>query len=256
MNLVISQNMIANDVFVFLAVFSRLGAMIMLFPALGSSAIPAQVRLVLALSVSAVTMPVVASSFPALPDTPLAMTGFIVLEVTIGTIIGAVVRLVMSALQVAGTIIAFQTGLAFAQNFDPAQDSQSAIYASFLSITVMTLIFVTDLHHLLIGAMHQSYTVFPPGASLAWGELSELMVNTISETFVLGVQMATPFIAVGLLFYLGVGVLSRLMPQVQIFFVAMPANIWLGLLIFFLTISTMVMWFMDYFEAFLIRFLA
>ncbi len=255
MNYTISQDMIANDVFVFLAVFSRLGAMFMLFPALGSSAIPSQVKLVLALSVSAVIMPVVAPSFPAMPNTPFALAGAIILEVTIGAIIGAVARTVMSALQVAGTIIAFQTGLAFAQNFDPAQDSQSAIYASFLSITIMTLIFVTDLHHLLIGAMHQSYSVFPPGAALDWSQLSGLMVNTLSETFILGVQLATPFIAVGLLFYLGVGVLSRLMPQVQIFFVAMPANIWLGLLIFFLTISTMIMWFMDYFEAFLLRFL-
>jgi len=256
MNFTISQDMIANDVFIFLAVFSRLGAMIMLFPALGASAIPTQVRLVLALSVSAVTMPMVASSFVAMPDTPFTVAAFIVLEVTIGTIIGAVVRLVMSALQVAGTIIAFQTGLAFAQNFDPAQDSQSAIYASFLSICVMTLIFVMDLHHLMIGAMHQSYSIFPPGAALDWGELSNLMITTLSETFILGVQLATPFVAAGLLFYLGVGVLSRLMPQVQIFFVAMPANIWLGILIFFLTISTILMWFMDYLELFLIRFLA
>jgi len=256
MTLTINQDLIANDVFVFLAVFARLGAMLMLFPALGASTIPSQVKLIFALSVSLVTMPVVAPSFPAPPETLLTMAAFIALEATIGIIIGAVVRAVMSALQVAGTIIAFQTGLAFAQNFDPAQDSQSAIYASFLSLLAMTLIFVTDLHHLLIGAMYHSYAVFPPGNALPWGDLSELIVKTVSETFKLGVQMATPFIAVGLLFYLGIGVLSRLMPQVQIFFVAMPANILLGLLIFLLTISTMIIWFMDYFESFLNGFLA
>jgi len=256
MTLTISQDLIAKDVFVFLAVFARLGAMLMLFPALGATAIPSQVRLIFALSVSFVTMPVVASTFPAPPDTLLTMAGFILLEATIGIAIGAVVRTVMSALQVAGTIIAFQTGLAFAQNFDPAQDSQSAIYASFLSLLAMTLIFVTDLHHLLIGAMYHSYVVFPPGHALPWGDLSELAVKTVSETFVLGVQMATPFIAAGLLFYLGIGVLSRLMPQVQIFFVSMPANILLGILILFLTISTMTMWFMNYFESFLAGFLS
>ena len=70
----------------------------------------------------------------------------------------------------------------------------------------------------------------------------------VSGAFVLGVQLASPFLVFGLVFYIGIGLLSKLMPQIQIFFIAMPANIGLGLALKCLILGAMATWFLQYFE--------
>ena len=147
----------------------------------------------------------------------------------------------------AGTAIAFQTGLAFAQNVDPTQGGQSSIFGSFMSVLAVALIFATDLHHLMLVAMHDSYTLFKPGSGLPVGDFASLGIRTLANGFRVALQLAGPFLVFGLIFYLGIGVLARLIPQVQVFFLAMPANIFLGFLLLLLLLSTMMIWFTDYF---------
>src|SRR5690606_3131582 len=161
---------------------------------------------------------------------------------------GMSARLIMSSLHIAGNIIALQTGLAFAQNVDPTQGGQGAMIANFLSLLAVTLIFVTGLHHLLIAAMRDSYDLFRPGEMLPVGDFWQLAVMVVSGAFVLGLQLAAPFLVFGLVFYLGLGILSRLMPQIQIFFIAMPANIGLGLALLLLLLGAMMNWFLQDFE--------
>lgn len=143
--------------FTFMLIFSRLAAMIMLMPALGETSIPANVRLILALLLTFVMMPIVASSYGELPVTVAGLTFVVVTEIAVGLFIGGAARMIMSALHVAGNIIALQMSLAFAQNVDPTQGQQGVLIANFLSLTAVTLIFVTNLDHLLIAAMRDSY---------------------------------------------------------------------------------------------------
>lgn len=234
--------------FVFMLIFSRLGAMIMLMPAIGEIAVPTRVRLILALILSAVMMPLVADTYSAIPLTVPGLALAVVYEVLIGIFIGMSAQIVMSALHVAGNIIAMQTGLAFAQNVDPTQGTQSAIIASFLSMLAVTLIFATDLHHLLVAAMRDSYVLFKPGEILPVGDFLQMAVKAVSGAFVLGVQLSAPFVVFGLVFYIGLGLLSKLMPQIQIFFIAMPANIGLGFALLFLILGAMMTWFLQGFE--------
>lgn len=232
--------------FAFMLIFARVGTMLMLMPALGESTIPARLRLVFALALALVLYPIVADTYPALPAN---LPGILLLfagEILIGFFIGLIARMITGALQVAGSAIAFQMGLGFAQGVDPTQGVQGALLANFLTVLGITLIFATDLHHLLIAAIHDSYGLFTPGMLLPVGDAAELAVRTVVQTFRVGVQLAAPFIAFGLVFYLGLGVLSRLMPQIQIFFVAMPANIMLGLLMLFVLLATVMAWFLDH----------
>ncbi len=251
----ISHDFLSQQVFVFLAVFARMGALVMVMPALGAESVPANVRLVLGLALSVLVYAFVVETYPQMPVTSLALIVFAIAELLIGLAIGAIVRLVMSAVQTAGTLIAFQTSLAFAQNYDPTQGVQSALIGTFLSITAVTIIFVTNLHHLMIGALYDSYTLFPAGAQWEWQSLVQLATDTVAGSFILAVQLAAPFLIVSLVFYLGVGILSKLMPQVQIFFIAIPANILLGFLILMLVLSAMMLWFADYFQTVLGNFL-
>ena len=110
--------------------------------------------------------------------------------------------------------------------------------ATFLSVVAVALIFAFDLHHLLIRAIADSYTLFRPGGGLPTGDFAALAVKVVAESFLVAIQLAAPFLVFGLVFYVGLGILSRLMPQVQIFFVAMPANILLGFVILMLLMGS------------------
>jgi flagellar biosynthetic protein FliR len=156
-------------------------------------------------------------------------------------------RLIMSALETAGFLIAAQTGLAFAQTFDPGQGTQGAMVSTFLSLIGALLVFETGLHHLALGAISGSYVLLPPGNALPVGDMAELALTLASGAFALGLQLAAPFLVFGLIIYAVLGVLSRLMPQLQVFFLAMPLNILSGFVLLMLVIGVMMTKFLDFF---------
>jgi flagellar biosynthesis protein FliR len=239
-----------TDILIYALVFARVGAMVMTLPALGEAILPPRVRLMLALSLVVLLTPMVADLYPAgATSKPLMLVGMIGLETITGLAIGLLLRIVMTAVGTAGNVIAMQSGLAFAQTFDPSQQTQSALVSTFLSLLALVLIFAADLHHLLIAGIQQSFTLFPPGKLLPTGDFAKLAIETVSQAFMLGVQMASPFLVFGLILYGASGVVARLMPQVQIFFLAMPLNILAGFVLLALTISAMMLWFLDVFAA-------
>jgi flagellar biosynthetic protein FliR len=160
-------------------------------------------------------------------------------EIFIGAVLGLAARLTMSALQVAGSVIAQQIGLAFVTAIDPTQGEQGAIVGNFLSMLGVTLIFAVDLHHLVIAGLNDSYTLFAPGELPLLGDVAALTTRTVADAFRIGIQLSAPFLVFGLLFNVGLGVLSRLMPQMQVFFVGMPLTILLGLLILAFVLGAM-----------------
>ena len=229
-------------------VFARVGAMVMALPAIGEAIVPPRARLMLALGLTLVMVPAVGSLYPpGATANVLMLTGLIVSEIVTGLAIGLILRMVMSAVQVAGNLIATQTGLAFAQTFDASQGTQSALVSMFLSLLAVTLIFASELHHLLIAGVQHSFTLFPPGKLPPADDMLKLAVETTSGLFLTGVQMAAPFLVFGLIVYGASGVVSRMMPQLQIFFLAMPLNILAGFVILALSLSTMMLWFLDAF---------
>jgi flagellar biosynthetic protein FliR len=175
-------------------------------------------------------------------------------EIAVGLVLGGVARLLSSAAQVAGSTIAFQTGLSFAQTSDPTQGGvQGAIFGNFLAVLGVALIFAMDLHHLVLAAIYKSYEMFVPGVGFEIRDATSLATDVVASSFVVGVQMAAPFIVFGLVFYFGLGILARLMPQLQVFFIAMPANIGLGLVLFVLLLGMMMSWYIDHIEQFLLK---
>ena len=230
---------LADNVFAISLVFARIGSMLMLFPGFGETSVPARLRLALALLLAFIIVGLVGDKLPPIPEQPMQMAGLVGSEVLIGLMFGAIARLMMSALSVAGQVIGMQAGLAMAQTFDPSQGRQSAIFSSFLSLTGVVLIFTTGLHHMFITGLVGSYDLISPGALPLAADVKDLATNTVADSFRLGVQMAAPLIAFGLIFYLALGVLSRLMPQLQIFFIAMPLNVLVGVAIFAISMSAM-----------------
>ncbi len=232
-------------------VFARVGAIVMLIPGIGETYVPPRVRLAFALLLTLALTPVLASGLPALPPTMGGMVGWILRELIIGLMIGSVMRIFLSALGVAGEVVALQSTLSFAQTANPMQAQPGTTLAAFLTLLGVVLIFATDLHHLFIAGIAGSYRLITPGEPLMMGDAAELAIRTVADSFSLGVQLAAPVIVFGLIFNLAAGLVGRVMPQFQIFFAAAPLNILLGLSVFALSLGVLGMVFIDRYRAFL-----
>ena len=246
----ISLNWLPEAGFLYLLIFARVGTMLMLIPALGEQIIPARLRLSFALALTLVLYPVLTPGLPSMPPGLIEMLALLVHELAVGLILGAISRFVIMGTQIAGSVIAFQTGLTVAQAADPINGGlQGAIISSFLGFLGITLIFATDLHHVALAAIRDSYMIFSPTTPLMFADAAQMAIETVSGAFVIGVQMSAPFIVFGLVFYLGIGILARLMPQLQVFFIAMPATISIGLILVALLLAMMMGWYLMHFEA-------
>ena len=249
------DQLLPNDLFSIALVFMRIGAAMMLLPGFGESYVPPKVRLLIALALSLIVTPVVSASLPPMPEDTLNLLVLAGGEVAVGLFFGALARFLLSALHVAGVVIGFQTSLANAQIFDPINAQQGSLIGTFLNVVGVFLIFATDLHHMMLMALADSYTVFVPGAPPPIGELSETATRFLAQSFVLGLQISAPFIVVGMIFYIGLGLLARLMPQVQVFFIAVPLQIILGFSVMAMTLSAGLYWFLTNFESGLVGFI-
>ena len=232
----------------YLLVFARVGTMIMLFPGLGEMALSARFRLTIALVLAAILYPLHRGDYQIDLRSLNAVLMMLGQELLIGAVLGISARLAISALQYTGSVIAAQLGLGFVTEIDPTQGQQGVIFGNFLAMLGLVLIFATDLHYLIIGALDDSYSLFSPGEIPATGDMAALATRTVAGSFRIGMQLAAPFLVFGILFNLGLGLLSKLMPQMQVFFVGVPLSILIGFLILLVVLGAMMSNYLDYFK--------
>ncbi|WP_341704978.1 flagellar biosynthetic protein FliR [Ferrovibrio sp.] len=250
------QEIVAGNVYAFLLVFCRLGSAMMSLPGVGETSISPRFRLSIALLMAGVSVPVLGPTLPPLPAQPLHLAFFMLTEIGLGLAIGLLARLAISALHVAGTVIALQAGLAAAIFFDPNQGSQSAVVSSALVFMGITLIFVTDLHLMALQAAYDSYTLFPPLQAPAFGDFAEVATRMVAGSLELGLKLSAPFIVYGIVFNVALGLLNRLMPTLQIFFIMQAPLIALSLILLGLSLVAIGLSFTTHVEALLSQLLA
>jgi flagellar biosynthetic protein FliR len=231
----------------FMLVFARIGAMVMLLPGLGEVNIPVRVRLGIALALTLIILPLHRAAYHVDMQSITPLLVLMVHEIIIGVVLGATARVTLSALQVAGSIIAQQLGLGFATSVDPTQGQQGVLIGNFLTMLGVTLLFATDSHYLVIAALSDSYAIFAPGDLMPSGDIAALATRAFTAAFKMGLQLSAPFLVFGLVFNIGLGVLARLMPQMQVYFVGVPLSILAGFLIFSLVLVAMMGTFLTYF---------
>jgi flagellar biosynthesis protein FliR len=232
----------------FMLVFARVGAMVMLLPGLGETNIPVNIKLAIALLLTLIILPLHRDAYHVDMGSLTPLLVLMVREIVIGIVLGATARVTLSALQVAGAVIAQQMGLGFATSVDPTtQGQQGVLIGNFLTLLGVTLLFATDSHHLVIAALSDSYSIFSPGETMSSGDIAALATRAFAAAFKIGLELSAPFLVFGLVFNIGLGVLARLMPQMQVYFVGVPLAILAGFLIFALVISALMGTFLDYF---------
>ena len=219
----------AQQVYVGGLIFARLSALVMLMPGVGDTTVPPRIRLAFAFLMTLMLLPVVVPVMPAVPAAMGTMIGGLLKEVLIGLMIGTILRIFLMALSTAGEVISIQTTLSFAQTAAPGIAPGSSTISTFLGLIGLTLIMSTGLHHLFLSAIVKSYTLFPFTRDLPVADSATLAVKTVADCFKLGVQLAAPLLVFSLVFNVAVGLVGRVMPQFQIFFVASPLMVIFGL---------------------------
>ena len=238
----------AQQVYAAGLVFARMSALIMLIPGIGETFIPIRIRLSFALALALMLFPLVAPGVPPLPAQVSGVAGAVIKETLIGLMIGGILRIFMNTLAAAGEIVSIQTTLAFAQTTNPTEAQPSTTLGTFLGLMGIVLIFTTDLHQLFIAAIVRSYTIFPFSKSVPVADAAQLAIQTLSQSFSFGLQLAAPVVAFSLIFNVATGLVGRVMPQFQIFFVATPLMVLLGLSLFALSLGTMGMLWVDHYR--------
>jgi len=232
----------------FLLIFARIGTMLMLLPGLGELSVPSRMRLTVALALALLMLPLHRAAYPADLASPAPVLALFGHELLIGALLGLTARLTIGALEVTGSVVAQQLGLGFVTAVDPTQGQQGVIVGNFLTMTGVMLVFATDLHYLAIAALDDSYKLFAPGAFPLPGDMAAHITTIVAGAFRVGVQLSAPFLVFGLLFNLGLGILSRLIPQMQVFFVGMPLLILGGLLLLMMVLGVMMTAFLGQLE--------
>lgn len=219
-------------------VFARIGALVMTMPGVGEAMVPPRIRLAFALALALLLSPVVAGNLGAVPTSLGTGVAVLIRELLIGLMIGAILRMFMSALAAAGEVVSIQTQLSFAQTVNPIMGAQGSTLATFLNLLGIVLIMTTDLHHMFIGAIAHSYDLFPFGQGAPVGDAAQLAIRTLAQSFTLGIQLSAPVVVFSLVLNVAIGLVARVMPQFQVFFVATPLAVMLGLALFALSLGT------------------
>lgn len=210
-------------------VFARLGAAVMVLPGLGEAEVPAPVRLGLGLALTLLMMPVLAPGLPEAPDDVGNALRLVAIEVVIGLWLGGLARFVVLAMAMAGQAIALLLGLAQALVPDPELGGQGTATGRLLALAAAVLVLGSGLYVIPLRALVESYAVLPVGQGFPAGPGAEAMAGAAAESVALALRLASPFVLAAVVINVGLGLLTRIAPQVQVYFIAVPGQVLAGL---------------------------
>lgn len=233
------QTELPQTAFAFMLVLARVGAAMAMLPGLGETGVLTVVRTGLALAVSLLLLPSLAPAMPVAPVASLTAAGMIGAEVVTGLWFGWLARLLALALPTATQIIAYMLGLSNVLQTDQELGPQSTVLARLGALAAPTLILATDLYRYPLASLGGLYRLIPAGTLLPAADGVQMATAAVAETFALAFRLASPFILAAIVWNLAVGLAARLVPRVQVYFVAMPGQILGGLLLLTILAGTL-----------------
>ncbi len=248
------EKLLSLELYHFLFVFARLGGAFLFMPFYASVYIPARVRLIFALTLAVMLTPVLSGQMLLPPENVPELFRMLLIEITVGVFLGLFPFFLMTAIDLVGVNASMATSFSNATLLDPQTNVQSTVLTGFLTLCALLLIVTTDLYQILLGAVLASYEIFPVGEALLSGDMMQVLAKALSAAFTYGFQIGSPFIIMIILIYSSMGVMSRLMPQLNIIFIVMPLQVYLGLALLMVSLSVMMWWFLDFFRNNLLHF--
>ena len=214
-----------SDLACFVLVLARTSGAMAALPGIGEEGVPPRVRVAMAIALAVFLSPLVADSLAPRLAWPLPLS--IITETAIGLVMGLLVRCAYATAVTVGAYIAAQIGLSGALFFDPSLGGQSTAVTRLISVGATMILLVAGFHHQLLTAFAASYTIFD--VNLAIGDVASYAVALVAGGMRLAAELSAPFLIYGVVFNLALGLVNRLTPQIQLFFIAQPLNLLLGL---------------------------
>jgi flagellar biosynthetic protein FliR len=239
----ISLNISLPQLQLFFLVFLRVGAILMSIPVFDSKSIPLFFKIALAFTTSMALFPILELEPLALITNFFAMGVSVAGEILLGLVIGFSVKLIFAGIQLAGQLAGYQMGMALANVMDPSSSQQVPLLAQFNNLIALLIFITINAHYWFIRGLAHSFQLVPPLNVKFSGSLMEHLIKMSGNMFVIGIQIGAPVIASLLITSVAFGLIARTVPQMNVFIVAMPLKIAVGLL--FLGFS------LPYFSAFL-----
>ncbi|WP_411839740.1 flagellar biosynthetic protein FliR [Paracoccus sp. ME4] len=212
----------------FFVVFARIGTFIIMMPALGETRYPARVRVALAIMISLLATPL--SGGQTIVAHPALLVPVLGLEVAVGLFFALAMRVILSAVQIFGGKFGFYAGLSnsFAPN-DGVTEGGSSV-AAMIHMGLIAVILATNTHHVMIIGAVRSYGLIPVG-SAGFFDISEQLARLGANAFWMATMIGAPFMIYSVLANMALGIANKVMPSLQVFFVAGPALILIGFLV-------------------------
>jgi flagellar biosynthetic protein FliR len=237
------------EVITFLLVLGRTSGLVISAPFWGGRAVPGLVRVVVAVSLSVAVYPLAkpagvgAQHAASLLFLLTALGG----EVLLGLVLGWAAQLLFAGMRLAGQEIEIKMGLGLAQLVDPQEGGQTTVLSTLFELMAALVFFSLNGHHLLIRALASSYSLFPLAEVGAHGRAPLLsavegMVVSTGEIFTIALRVSAPVVAGLLLSDIVLGIVSRAIPQMNVFVVALPLQLAFGMLLLLLSLPALV-WF-------------
>lgn len=222
--------------YLFELIFMRMSGFLLFNPLLGRSNLPAMVKTGMALVLSILVFGTAGTGVPQ-PDTLVELAFRLLLELGIGLVLGFVMRVVFSVVQIGGEVIDTQMGMTMAQIYDASSQANLSVTASLLNILLILDFFAENGHYTLMRLLTTSGELVPYGAAALGDGVYAYVIELFLACMLLAVKLAMPILAAELLGEVGMGVLMKAIPQINAFVINIELKVIIGLLLFFLLLT-------------------
>ena len=203
---------------------ARIGGLMLIAPAFSARTVPVMVRTAFMAVLTFLLLPLTRPA-PDIAVTAASLLG----ELFIGFALGLGAAFFLAAAELAGDVVAFQSGLSGASTLDPINQTNVATLGQFMNLSALALVLALDGHVVMVEALAHSLEVAPIGQPIAWQEGARALVGLGSDLFLTGVRIGAPGILAVLISNLALGVLARATPKLNVFVLAYPLQIAVGL---------------------------
>jgi flagellar biosynthetic protein FliR len=215
---------------IFILILLRVSAMIITIPILGDRIVPFRIKAGLSLLITLLIFPFVQAAAWKLSADVFSLVFRMAGEIMIGVMIGFIGRLIFDGIQLAGQLIGFQMGFSIVNVIDPVNNEQVSIIAQFQYLIAMLVFLIMNGHHIFLYAIAESFRIIPPLGFHFSGELMQSVVVFVKNMLEVAIKTGAPIIAVLLFTSVGMGLIARTVPQINIFIVGFPLQIAIGLI--------------------------
>ncbi len=238
--MIIPFDILQSGIEIFLLVFVRMTGLFVIAPIFGRRNVPTYLKIGFAFFLALI---LVSTTSLNVPDYNATIIGFILIvfkEFMVGIVLGYVSYLIFTAIYIAGQIIDMQIGFGMVNVLDPVSNIQVPVTSNFYFIISMMVFLMFNGHHLLIKALFDSYNHIPLGGALFGSELMNDVMRVFGDVFVIGFKISAPILIAILVTDVALGVISKTVPQFNVFVVGMPLKILIGLIVMIITVPAFV----------------